>query len=289
MADRTQNHEEQTVRTLFLSDLHLGTRSCRADLILSFLKKYKAETLYLAGDIIDGWALKRRWFWPAEHDNVLKALIQMAKNGTRIIYTPGNHDDFLRSWCGRSFAKIELAEKAIHKTADGRRLLVLHGDQFDKVTKTAPIISRIGDVGYDFLLAVNRIQGHARKFLGLKDWSLSAFIKHKFKQVVNFISEYEDVLVAEAKSGRADGIVCGHIHHAAISDMQGITYINTGDWVESCTAITESYDGSINLINYLQGTSSAFEPAFPQIRRPEFLETLEGSAGFCPTSFAAGK
>ena len=274
MTNNIQYSEARKLRTIFLSDMHLGSKFCKASRILSYLREFKAETVYLIGDIIDDWSLKRRWYWPKEHNEVLLALIKMAGEGVRVIYTPGNHDEYLRTYCGSVFKGIEIVERAIHTTADGKRFLVLHGDQFDRVTSATPVLSRMGDIAYDILLNVNDFNSQMRKLLGLSEWSVSAFLKFKVKQVINFISKYEELLVAEAKNFGVDGIICGHIHHAVIENIKGIIYMNTGDWVESCTSITESYDGEMNLTSHFKEISTVpYKMTFP-CAIPESLECL---------------
>ena len=269
----------QELRTVFLSDMHLGSKFCKAGRILSYLREFKAETVYLIGDIIDDWSLRRRWYWPKEHNEVLRTLIKMAEEGVRVIYTPGNHDEYLRAYCGTVLKGIEIVDRAVHTTADGRRFLVLHGDQFDRVTSAAPVLSRIGDVAYDLLLNINDFNSLLRKTLGLKEWSVSAFIKFKFKQIVNFISKYEELLVAEAEESGVDGIICGHIHHAAIANIKDIIYMNTGDWVESCTSITESLDGEMKLIScFKEAPAASYRMTFP-CTMPESLEYLLWNPG----------
>ena len=236
------------VRTLFVSDVHLGTRSCRADMILSFLKKYEAETLYLIGDIIDGWHLKRSWYWPKLHDEVLQTIIDKASRGSRVVYIPGNHDDFLRLSYGKKASGIDIVETAIHTTADGKRFLVMHGDQFDSVIRGIPWLAHAGDVAYDALTAVNFAYNKAMGALGFEYYSIAAAVKANVKHIVNFISKFEKALVTTGRDNDVDGVVCGHIHCASIRRIQEMVYINTGDWVENCTAVTENINGTLELI-----------------------------------------
>lgn len=240
------------VRTLFLSDLHLGTRGCQADLLLEFLRHYDADTIYLVGDIIDGWRLKSGWYWPQAHNDVVQKLLRKVRKGARLIYVPGNHDEFLRDYVGSNFGGIEICERAIHETADGRRLLVMHGDEFDMVMKHARWLAYLGDGAYTVALFLNTHLNVVRRRLGLTYWSLSAWAKGRVKNAVNFISQFEEFLVTEALRNEADGVVCGHIHHAARTDIKGVNYLNTGDWVESCTAIVEHYDGELELVRWTE-------------------------------------
>jgi UDP-2,3-diacylglucosamine pyrophosphatase LpxH len=238
------------VRTLFLSDLHLGTKGCQADALLEFLRRYDAETIYLVGDIIDGWRLKTGWYWPQSHNDVVQKLMRKVRKGTSLVYVPGNHDEFLRDYIGINLGGIELAEHAIHETADGKRYLVIHGDQFDLVVMHAKWIALLGDWAYTTALFINTYLNIIRRRLGLTYWSLSAWAKMKVKNAVNYISRFEELLAAEAERQNADGVICGHIHHAAMHNTHKVAYVNTGDWVESCTAIIEHWDGSLELIRW---------------------------------------
>ncbi len=238
-------------RTLFLSDVHLGTRSCQAQALLDFLREHDAETIYLIGDIIDGWALKGGWYWPQTHNDVVQKLLRKGRKGARIVYLPGNHDEFLREYYGTHFGGIEVQETAIHETADGRRYLVLHGDQFDFVIRHARWLAHLGDVAYDAAIVLNRLASAVRRRLGLPYWSLSAWAKLKVKNAVNVISRFEDALIKEAARVEAQGVICGHIHHAVSRQMDGVHYLNTGDWVESCTAIVEHHDGRLEIIPWM--------------------------------------
>ncbi|HEX9858416.1 MAG TPA: UDP-2,3-diacylglucosamine diphosphatase [Paracoccaceae bacterium] len=237
-------------RTLFVSDTHLGTRGCQAALLLDFLRHHDAETIFLVGDIVDGWRLKRDWHWPQSHNDVVQALLAKAHEGARIIFIPGNHDEWLRSYFGTHFGGIEVMAQALHETADGRRFLVTHGDQFDAIVVHAKWLAHVGDRAYEFAVWLNRWMNRFRQIWGAQYWSLSKWAKQQVKQAVNFISEYEKVLVGEAKHGGYDGIICGHIHSANIRKINGIDYVNTGDWVESCTAVVERFDGSLHLIDW---------------------------------------
>lgn len=252
------------MRTLFLSDIHLGTRGSQADLLLDFLKWHDAETIYLVGDIIDGWRLKKGWYWPQAHNDVVQKLLRKARKGARLVYVPGNHDEFLRDYLGTHLGGVELVDRAIHETADGKRLLVIHGDQFDVVVRHAKWLAYLGDHAYDFALALNTVVGKVRRKLGFEYWSLSAWAKLKVKNAVSFIGAFEQALLTEARRVGADGVVCGHIHHATIRDDQEIRYINTGDWVESCTAIVEHHDGRIEMVRWAE-----LAPLYAGVREDE--------------------
>ena len=235
-------------RTLFLSDFHLGTKGCQAGLLLDFLRCHDAETIYLVGDIVDGWRLKRSWYWPQEHNDVIQKLLRKARKGSRVIYVPGNHDEFLRDYIGTHFGGVEVVDRAVHVTADGRRLLIMHGDEFDVVVRNSRWLAYFGDWAYSAALVLNAVLNRLRRRIGMNYWSLSAWLKRKVKSAVNYIGAFEEALAGEARRIGADGVVCGHIHHARIADLPGLRYINTGDWVESCTAIAEHHDGRLELI-----------------------------------------
>jgi UDP-2,3-diacylglucosamine pyrophosphatase LpxH len=238
------------VRTLFLSDIHLGTKGCQADKLLDFLRHYEAETVYLVGDIVDGWQLKTGWYWPQAHNDVVQKLLRQARKGARLLYIPGNHDEFLRDYYGTHFGGIEVAETAVHRAADGRRYLVIHGDLFDVVIRHAKWLALVGDRAYDAAILANTVFNRLRRMLGLTYWSLSQWAKRKVKNAVSFIGEFETTLAAEARRHGADGVICGHIHHAAIHSDFGVCYVNCGDWVESCTAIAENSDGRFEIISW---------------------------------------
>ena len=242
-------------RTLFISDVHLGARGCQAELLLDFLRHHDADTIYLVGDIVDGWQLRSSWYWPQAHNDVVQKLLRKVRNGVRLIYIPGNHDEFLRDYLGTHFGGIEVAKQALHVGGDGKRYLVVHGDLFDVVIKHARWLALIGGNAYDLAIRLNTVCNAIRRLFGLTYWSLSQWAKLKVKNAVNFIGEFETVLAAEARRHAADGVICGHIHHAAIRAGE-IIYINCGDWVESCTAVAEREDGSFEIIRWTGQASS---------------------------------
>ncbi len=243
------------VRTLWISDLHLGTRGCQAERVLDFLRHTESETLYLVGDIVDGWALRRKgWHWPEAHNTVVQKLLRKARKGTRVVYVPGNHDDFARQFAGLSFGGIETRREAVHTTADGRCLLVLHGDAFDGAVALAPWLSELGSRIYEGALLLNRPLNRARHALGRPYWSLAAFLKGNTKRAVQYIAGFEEAVARRAAERGADGVVCGHIHKAELRTVGtgagGVLYANCGDWVESCTALAEGFDGRLELIRW---------------------------------------
>lgn len=239
-------------RTVWISDIHLGTAGCNAGLLLDFLKSIECETLYLVGDIVDGWQLRKGWYWPAAHNDVVRCVLKMAKRGARVIYVPGNHDEMLRDFVGLHFGDVELLPEDIHVTADGRRLLVLHGDQFDNVVLYARWLAFLGDSAYTLLLKSNGAVNWVRRRLGLPYWSLAAHMKKRVKNAVSFISRYEEVVAKAAAERHVDGVVCGHIHSAEIRSFGDITYYNDGDWVESCTALVEHGDGAMEIVHWAE-------------------------------------
>ena len=228
--------------------------------MLDFLRATESETLYLVGDILDGWQLKKSWYWPQAHNDVLQKILRKARKGTRIFIIPGNHDEFLRQFCKHDFGRITLTAQAIHELADGRKLLVLHGDQFDSVIKFAPWLAYIGDEAYEFTLSLNRLFNQVRTKLGLSYWSISAYLKNKVKNAVSFISAYENVVILAARRHHVQGVVCGHIHHAEIREIDGVLYCNDGDWVESCTALVEHLDGRLEILRWLDVMAAPQSP-----------------------------
>ena len=246
----TDDENAKKFRTLFISDVHLGSKASQAGFLLDFLKIHDADKIYLVGDIIDGWRLRRSWHWPQEHNDVVQKILRKARKGSRVIYIAGNHDEFLREFQGLHFGGIEVMDRDIHETADGKKFLVIHGDQFDVVVHNYRKISYLGDWAYDAAISVNVLMNRLRNLLGLPYWSFSSWAKVRVKEAVNFIGAFQSVVAEEARRSGADGVICGHIHHAAIEEMKGLTYINAGDWVESCTAVAENFDGSFQLISW---------------------------------------
>jgi UDP-2,3-diacylglucosamine pyrophosphatase LpxH len=253
------NPDVRHFRTLFISDVHLGSKAAKADFLIDFLRHHEAETIVLVGDIVDGWRLKRNWYWPQAFNDVTQKFLRKARKGTRIIYIPGNHDEFLRDFPGTHFGGVEVADRIIHEAADGRRYLVLHGDEFDVVVRHARVVAYLGDWAYDAAIAINVVFAAVRRRLGLPYWSFSSWAKQQVKTAVNFIGEFQKVVVEEARRNDADGVICGHIHHAVITEIDGIRYINSGDWVESCTAIAEHHDGRMELITWQKVASRPAE------------------------------
>ena len=248
-------------RSVWISDLHLGTPGCQAHALLDFLKHVDAEHLFLVGDIIDGWQLRRHWYWPQAHNDVIQKLLRKARKGTRVIFIPGNHDEFARRYLGHDFGGIEVAEEWIHETADGRKLWVTHGDLFDGVIQCAAWLAHVGDSLYEFTLKLNRYLNSLRARMGLPYWSLSKYLKQKVKRAVSYVGDFEAALAREARRRGAQGVVCGHIHHAELRDIDGILYANDGDWVESLTALVEHADGRLEIIDWSHRASHAWRGA----------------------------
>lgn len=237
-------------RTVWISDVHLGTKWCKAPFLLDFLKSTESEFLYLVGDVIDLCAMRRGLFWPEDHNAIVQVILDKAHRGTQVTYIPGNHDALLRAYDGITLGNVRFKRQARHVTADGRRLLILHGDELDKVIRCSRLLAHIGDRTYSLLLRLNRLVNLVRRRLGLPYWSLAAYLKLKTKKAVNVISAFEREIAHEAARSQADGLVCGHIHHAEIRTIEGVLYCNDGDWVESCTALAEAHDGSLHIIHW---------------------------------------
>lgn len=240
----------QRHRTIWISDIHLGTPGCKAEFLLDFLKWNESDTLYLVGDILDGWQLRKGWHWPQSHNDVVQKLLRKARKGTRVIYVPGNHDEFARDYVSHAFGGIELVHEAVHRTADGKHLLVTHGDLFDGVVQQARWLALLGDQLYTLILALNHWFNRIRARLGFGYWSLSQYLKQSAKKAVAFITDFELALVREARQRGLDGVVCGHIHKAEIRMVDGMLYCNDGDWVESLTALVEDHAGELRMIEW---------------------------------------
>ena len=237
-------------RSIWLSDMHLGTRGCKAEFLLDFLNSCESEHLYLVGDIIDGWQLRRNWYWDQNHNDVIQRLLKKTHQGTRVIYVPGNHDEFARQYINLMFGGITVRERVVHDMEDGRRLLVLHGDEFDGVVRYAKWLAVLGDAAYQLALLLNSGFNKIRRRLGYPYWSLSAYLKHKVKNALQYIDDFETAVAREARLQGVDGIVCGHIHKAEIKTIDGILYCNDGDWVESCTALVETLQGQLEIVHW---------------------------------------
>ncbi len=237
-------------RSIWISDIHLGTPGCKAEYLLDFLRCHEAETFYLVGDILDGWQLRKSWYWPQTHNDVVQKLLRKARKGTRVVYVPGNHDELARQFTGLAFGDIEVAEEAVHTLADGRRLWVVHGDLFDGVTQHARWLARLGDTLYTLILKVNQWFNALRARLGLPYWSVSQYLKQQVKNAVNYIAAFEQVMADEARRRGCHGVVCGHIHKAEIREVDGLLYCNDGDWVESMTALVETFDGELRIVEW---------------------------------------
>lgn len=262
---------ERRFRTLFISDVHLGSRASKAELLVDFLRFHDAETIFLVGDIVDGWRLSRSWHWPQSHNDVVQKLLRKARKGTEVIYIAGNHDEFLRPFQGVHFGGIVVADRWVHETARGDRYLVLHGDQFDALVHNHRWLAYLGDRAYDAAIVVNRLVGRVRRALGLPFWSFSSWAKLRVKQAVNFIGTFQKVVAEEALRHSVDGVICGHIHHATIEQVAGLRYINTGDWVESCTAIGETETGEFEILTWrrmMGGEASREDVVVIEPRRP---------------------
>lgn len=270
--DKTPKAEKQVnrYRTIWISDVHLGTAGCKAEFLVDFLKRNECETLYLVGDIIDGWKLKSGWFWPQEHTNVIRKVLTKAKRGTKVFYVTGNHDEFLRKFVDYrlEIGNIRVVNEMVHETANGRRLLILHGDFFDVITRYHKWLALAGDFAYEATMAANFWFNRGRRLFGLRYWSLSAFAKQKVKTAVNVVSTFEESVARECKRRGLDGVICGHIHHAEIRELHGVTYHNCGDWVESCTALAEDFNGKLSVIRWVELDHLNERPKIAPLRRP---------------------
>jgi len=237
-------------RSIFISDVHLGTANCQAEHLLNFLRHTDSDYLFLVGDIIDGWQLRRRWFWNQAHNDVVQKVLRKARKGTHVVYVAGNHDEVARHFIGLAFGGIRIVEEVVHRSADGRHFLVIHGDLFDAVVQRARWLAFVGDQLYIGVLKVNRWFNRLRAHLGLPYWSLSQYLKQRVKNAVSYISDFEQALAGEARRRQMDGVICGHIHHAEIRDIDGVLYCNDGDWVESLTALVETDTGEMRIVHW---------------------------------------
>jgi hypothetical protein len=238
------------VRTVWISDVHLGTPGCQAHALLDFLRTVDCETLFLVGDIIDGWQLRRSWYWPQAHNDVVQKVLRKARKGTQVIFVPGNHDEFARKYLGHNFGGVEVVDEHIHELADGRKLWITHGDYFDGVIQCAKWLAYVGDWAYELTLRINRHFNSMRARLGLPYWSLSKYLKQKVKRAVSYVGDFETAVAREARSRGVQGVVCGHIHHAEMRMIDGVLYCNDGDWVESLTALVEHPDGRLEIVDW---------------------------------------
>ncbi len=248
-----------TYRSIWISDTHLGLKASRTEYLYDFLSHTESEYLYLVGDIIDLWKIKRGWHWPEINNRIVRLVFEKASRGTHVVYVPGNHDEFFRDYNDLYFSGIQIKLRAEHVTEDGKRLLILHGDEFDAITLNNKWIAKLGSEAYDLLIIMNHWFNWVRRKLGFGYWSLSKHIKNKVKEAVNYISNFEEAVTHAARQHDADGVVCGHIHHAVITDYDGINYANCGDWVESCTALAEEEDGKLRLIHWLEESADLID------------------------------
>ena len=266
------------VRAVFISDIHLGTRSAQAERLIDFLRHCEADLIYLVGDIIDFWRVKRGPHWPQTHNDVVQKLLRRVRKGVRLVLVPGNHDEALRDYVGLRFGGIEIHRDIVHTTKKGRRYCVLHGDEFDVVVRTARWLAYLGDHGYEFALWLNNPLNWLRRHLGLGYWSLSAYLKARVKRAVAFIGAFEETVALETRRRGLDGVICGHIHHASDRTFGGIHYLNCGDWVESCTAIVETAEGELSIVHWPEPPAQTVDPRPVLVARApaasDMLETL---------------
>ncbi len=265
-------------RTIWISDIHLGTSGCQAKRLLEFLKATESDKLYLVGDIVDGWQLKRRWYWHQTHNDVVQLVMKKAKKGTKVIFVPGNHDEAVRQFIGLDFGGIKIRDELIHTTANGKRMLVLHGDRFDGVIACAKWLAYVGDSLYTMILKINQVFNTWRARAGLPYWSLSQYLKLKVKNAVSYITSFEDALAAEARKQGLDGVICGHIHKPEIRDIGGILYCNDGDWVESLSALVEDKLGELRLVDWREIMLRWEKLQFDTCEEEENLELVDQPA-----------
>src|SRR6266513_8653 len=272
-------HAPWRYRTAWISDTHLGTRGCNATALLDFLRETDFDTLYIVGDLIDIWSLRRAIYWPQQHNDVIQKILRKARKGTQIIYIPGNHDELVTDFCG-VYGNIDIKQRAIHVTASGERILIIHGHELDAVVQNVKWLAFAGDLGYQFLLSLNPFINFVRRRFGLGYWSLSAYAKRRVKDAVSFIGKFETAVAHYAERYEVDAVLCGHIHSAAVREFGKISYYNCGDWVESCTALVEGDDGMISLVNYhsLSARGRAVTPTIDSAR-PKAL-VAKSSSGF---------
>lgn len=262
-------------RAVFVSDVHLGTRDCQAERLRAFLRSCHSDVLYLVGDLVDLWAMRRRWYWPQPHNDVIQTVLKKARHGTHVVYIPGNHDEHFRQFVGLDFGGIAIRRQVIHLTADGRRLLVVHGDEFDALIHMG-FLYRVGDAAYGLLLLLNRWMNRVRRWVGLDYWSLAAAVKRKVKNAMRFVGRFEQHLAHRARELRCDGVVCGHIHKPDMTVIDGVHYYNDGDWVDSCTALVEHLDGRMEILTLGRGTAADPRAADPaeEALAPEGIEVI---------------
>ncbi|MCB1912379.1 MAG: UDP-2,3-diacylglucosamine diphosphatase [Rhodocyclaceae bacterium] len=269
----------EQVRSIFISDVHLGTRGCQAQRLLDFLRHYETENLFLVGDIIDFWAMNRSIHWTPTQNTVVQKVLRAARKGTRVVLVPGNHDEALREYVGTAFGDIELSYDHVHTTADGRSFLLIHGDEFDQVTRYHRWVAVLGDIAYNALVRINTWLSFVRRHLGRPGyWSLAGYAKRKVKSAVSFIYDFEDSVIRAVREREVDGVICGHIHAAAIKQVDGLTYVNCGDWVDSCTGIVEHTDGRLQLVDW------GMTQKLPEIAAPVAITAAESRARIAATS-----
>lgn len=237
-------------RAIFISDIHLGTKRAQTEALLDFLRSTESDQLYLVGDFIDNWSLRKTWYWDQSHNDVIQKLLRKARKGTKLIYIPGNHDENFRQFLNLRLGRVAVLEETVHLAANGKRYLVLHGDKFDGVVRFAPWLAKLGDTAYEISMDLNAVVNGVRRALRLPYWSLSAYLKFRVKKAVEFISHFEEAVVRDARLRNCQGVICGHIHTPDDRMIDGIHYLNDGDWVESCTALVEHMDGSFEIISW---------------------------------------
>ncbi len=261
-------------RTIWISDIHLGTRGAKARFLLDFLRNTESDTLYLVGDVVDGWRLEQHWYWPTAHDAVIQRLLRKARTGTEVIFLPGNHDAFARAWPDAPVGRVRVQDEACHTLADGRRLLVVHGDAFDGIVTYVRWLAHVNDATHRVMAGINRAINRVRRRFGRPYWSLSAFVRSKAKTAFKVLDAYEATMVREARARGFDGVVCGHVHHPACKPMDGVVYANTGDWMEHCSALVEDFDGNLALVDWTRAGAADLTPLLAESPEAEGVARL---------------
>jgi UDP-2,3-diacylglucosamine pyrophosphatase LpxH len=280
--DEPENGNLRRYRAIWISDIHLGTRHSRVDELLEFLRQAECRYLYLVGDFIDGWQLRSKWHWEDSYNLLIQKLLRKSRKATQVIYITGNHDEFVEQFLNVNFGSVMLAREVIHATADGKRYLVLHGHQFDGISHFNRLLDRIGTRLYDWILDFNLHFNRIRRSFGFGYWSIAAYLKYKAKAAIKYVSDFEDAIVQAARKHNVHGVICGHIHRPEIKQVGNITYMNSGDWVESCTALAENFDGTIELIHFHENNAQ------PTGRRPRSYDPGDGGDGNPGDSGAPG-
>lgn len=254
--DSVHHMQPQRFRSIWISDTHLGSKECKAEYLLKFLNSTESENLFLLGDIIDIWSYRKNKYWPQLHTDIIRAILDKAQNGTRVVYIPGNHDEMIKNYTGRMFGDVEIMQRHIHTTAEGKKLLLIHGDEFDHLIQYSKILCTLGDWSYTRLLKINQVINFLRRKAGIPYWSFASYLKKRVKSAREHIERFENIVTTEAHRMHVDGVVCGHIHHMEMHMKHNILYCNDGDWVENCTTLVEHHNGKLEILHYSEHTQA---------------------------------